>query len=392
MKNSEIFENYAKIALEQGLISEAEEETNPRYDSQDMSTIEALYGVQPNGKDDDILDKAHPEPVVVAPAYDRVNGLVENLKERHDIMCGIARKPNDGKLTQHRYVAANEDLLNQLTRIGFVLDNAEQSDLMKLADSCSEKLVKEALEPLTIAALVAAGLAALYTAISQNVAFSQGVAQDSEKVLVELSEAIEDYPDLGPQLSPLMEQITLIKDAAQKVAQIQFVISKSGPPTADKSTTALNALKFMNKGYDDASVQLLEHYKEACIQLGRVLPDYINLLKMKAKQLEETHSDFADLARRVMRWVVPSDLEDAWKHLETLLKSVSEAPAFVDSQISLFNKMRAQGDQVEKLKAKLQGQKTAPADHWVTEPSAKVEPNQEEKPKEDPLQAFFKRK
>lgn len=389
MKNSEIFENYAKIALEQGLISEAEEETNPRYDSQDMSTIEALYGVQPNGKDDDILDKAHPEPVVVAPAYDRVNGLVENLKEQHDIIRGIVTKPNDGKLTQHRYIAANEDLLNQLTSVGFKMDNAGQEDLMKLADSCSEKLVKIAPFPFLAVGIVA-GLAALYTAISQNVAFSQGVSQDSEKALVELSEAIEDYPDLGPQLSPLMEQITLIKDAAQKVAQIQFAINKSGPPTSDKSTTALNALEFMNKGYDDASVQLLEHYKEACIQLGKVLPDYINLLKMKAKQLEETHSDFADLARRVMRWVVPSDLEDAWTHLETLLKSVSEAPAFVDSQINLLKKMRTQGDQVEKLKGTLQGQKASPTDQ-VTEPS-KAETKPEEKTKEDPLQAFFKRK
>jgi len=134
MKN-EVFNNYVKIALEQGLISEGQDV--PESKNKDYAdTIKTLYGldIPLNDSDKDILDQAHPNPVVIAPAYDRVNGLVENLRERQDIMAGIALK--------HRYANAYRDLVNELVALGFRMDNADHKELRVLADTCSHRLTK----------------------------------------------------------------------------------------------------------------------------------------------------------------------------------------------------------------------------------------------------------
>ncbi|KKN74512.1 hypothetical protein LCGC14_0390290, partial [marine sediment metagenome] len=145
---SEIFEEYEAILVEKGIVKEAQKEPNkpnPRYDSLDLEAIEKLYGVKPNGEEDHIVEIAHPDPVVVAPAYDRINGLVENLLERQDIIAAIALRPNDGKLVQRRYVVAHDDLLNELLKTAFMLDKKGRDDLMKLADDCAGRLLKKKL-------------------------------------------------------------------------------------------------------------------------------------------------------------------------------------------------------------------------------------------------------
>ena len=93
-RRSEIFDEYSKIALKEGFITESEEKADNSGEKSYRETIQLLYDVKPNGKDEKhILDQAHAEsPVIIAPAYDRVNGLVENLFERQDIMVGIALK------------------------------------------------------------------------------------------------------------------------------------------------------------------------------------------------------------------------------------------------------------------------------------------------------------
>ena len=128
-RRSEIFDEYSKIALKEGFITESEEKADNSGEKSYRETIQLLYDVKPNGKDEKhILDQAHAEsPVIIAPAYDRVNGLVENLFERQDIMVGIALKRNNGNLTQHRY--AKKELTDELIRIGFEMDNKDIDDL-----------------------------------------------------------------------------------------------------------------------------------------------------------------------------------------------------------------------------------------------------------------------
>src|SRR4051812_29187690 len=107
MVRSDIFDSYAKIMEETGIIEKKAFPNNDEYrkkledsgrqGSDDISTIEALYGINPNGKDDEtpIDQRAHPNTVVISPSYDRMNGVVETLQERHNIMVDVAlRAPN----------------------------------------------------------------------------------------------------------------------------------------------------------------------------------------------------------------------------------------------------------------------------------------------------------
>jgi hypothetical protein len=161
---SDIFDEYAKIAEKMGLVSLAEDDLPeqpskpkesaklkkykkspyPRAGSDDISTIEALYGVKPDDSikyEYNIMEAAHPRPVVIAPAYDRMNALVENENERNNIICNIVSKPVDGLLNFHRW--AKKDLMLQLVRLANDLDNAGHEELRCLADKCIEKVSSE---------------------------------------------------------------------------------------------------------------------------------------------------------------------------------------------------------------------------------------------------------
>jgi len=156
MSRSDIFDEYERIAIERGLISAAADDKDspalkrykkspwPRAGSDDISTIEALYGVKPDASvkyENNILEAAHPEPAITGPAYDRLNALIENPNEAQAILLNIIDKPTNGNLTQHRY--AQEQLLMELIRIANDMDNRGNDTLRVLADSCIERLKKK---------------------------------------------------------------------------------------------------------------------------------------------------------------------------------------------------------------------------------------------------------
>lgn len=165
MRNSDIFNAYVKIAEEQGLVSPVKEETvqpeapkesaklkrykkspNPRAGSDTIETIEALYGVKPNNSiqyEENIMQAAHPRAVVIAPAHDKMNALVENNIEQNNIMCNITMRVPTGDGHSFRTYASNE-LLMQLIRVANDMDNMGQDELCKLADECIAGLKKKA--------------------------------------------------------------------------------------------------------------------------------------------------------------------------------------------------------------------------------------------------------
>ena len=154
MRESEIFNNYVRLAMDAGVISEDEIQKEAsykdkvRYDSLSFSDIEALYGhkFSPNEKEGEtISDVAHEETAVVGPAYDAMNAVVENIQQRQNIMAHIALKKPNGQLMQPRYVAAKQELINALVSTGFAMDSADETDLMKLADDCAGRIHKEAI-------------------------------------------------------------------------------------------------------------------------------------------------------------------------------------------------------------------------------------------------------
>jgi hypothetical protein len=148
MRRSDIFESFAKIAQEQGLISEAEHaehtetsfsEANPRMDSLTIEQISKLYNTKPELPKDmeykrNIIENAHPDSVVVSPSYDKLNGLVENENEGQNIRIRLIMKEPDGHLTNRKY--AEKNLILSLVRVANELDNSNNDELRKLADVC----------------------------------------------------------------------------------------------------------------------------------------------------------------------------------------------------------------------------------------------------------------
>lgn len=159
MVKSEIFDNYAKIAEAAGLVAAEDsrkikkykKESDPRLGSDDISTIEALYGVKPDNSvkyEENIMEAAHKEPVVIGPSYDKIQALVENEIERQKIDFNIVMGPLSDGSNAHTYKKyAENELMLQLVRIANDMDNKGAEELRILADDCLNAMVKKSQFP-----------------------------------------------------------------------------------------------------------------------------------------------------------------------------------------------------------------------------------------------------
>lgn len=235
---SEIFDEYVKIMTDKGFVKKADLLTqhDKENDSDYAETIKALYGVdiKLNDSNKNIIEQAHPESVIIAPSYDRVNGLVENINERHNIMVGIVNKPTNGNLTQHRY--ASQDLLDELIRLGFDLDNAGEDSLSKTADECAlllaqdeeKKIKKNAFNWFNVIKAVPwllTGLAAVFTigGIKTNIIgrISQGIKPDAENALTSLNELKESVSAVNHgKITGWIKGILYIQNSSVRAEQI----------------------------------------------------------------------------------------------------------------------------------------------------------------------------
>jgi hypothetical protein len=159
---SEIFKAYTQLAIEKGLVKNAEEDKDAKKRAptgSTLSSVEVLYGVKPNEKEDEthIMEQAHPGTVVIAPSYDAINGLVENNIQRQNIIINQLMKPNRGIADLPKL--AKQDLIFELVRISNDLDNANEVELCKLADACIEQLAVKNAGAGTLAGGAAAALA-----------------------------------------------------------------------------------------------------------------------------------------------------------------------------------------------------------------------------------------
>jgi hypothetical protein len=204
MRKSDVFDNFVKIAQEKGMISMESDQTKKklekthRADSLDISAIETLYGVKPDlPKDmeyeDNIMEDAHPNSVVISPSYDKLNGLVENNIERQNIMLHIVNKSPDGLLTQRKYAESN--LLLSLVRVANDLDNKNQEDLRVLADVClvqaSKKKILKTANPLVIPVLIAAAVVLGLVYLKEQTGFLKtGFTQTYNDLIGEIDDLI----------------------------------------------------------------------------------------------------------------------------------------------------------------------------------------------------------
>lgn len=174
LPESEILLAYNQIAETRQLIKTAadenaeiakyKDELHPRIDGRSLEEISKLYNLQPEGqfKDKKIVEVAHPNSVIMGPAYDPINALVENEEERANISRNIATKPTDGLLTNYKY--AKQNLSLSLVRLANYLDATNQEQLRALADQCLDNLHSSGKKKLlkTANPLLAVGLEALF--------------------------------------------------------------------------------------------------------------------------------------------------------------------------------------------------------------------------------------
>lgn len=211
MSHSDIFDNFVKIAKQKGLISEADHaehteksfsETNPRMDSLTIEQISKLYNTKPEMPKDmeykhNIMEDAHPEPVVISPSYDALNGLVENEIEGQNIRLRIVMKEPDGHLTQRKY--AEKQLILSLVRVANELDNRNQNELCALADVCLTQATGQPFKKVAqwqIAIPIAAAIGVLYA--KQHMRFhSDGFEADYQKASSEIDDLLTSNSNLG---------------------------------------------------------------------------------------------------------------------------------------------------------------------------------------------------
>jgi hypothetical protein len=281
MRRSEIFESFVKIAQEKGLISDAEHaehtekdfsETNPRMDSLTIEQISKLYNTKPEQPADmkyknNIMEDAHPDPIVISPSYDALNGLVESEIEGQNIRMRIVMKEPDGHLVNRKY--AEKQLVLSLVRTAEQLDNLEQDELRKLADVCliqasGSSFKKVAWIPVAIA--IAAAIGVLYA--KQHLRFhSDGFEADYSKATAEIDDLLnsaqstqttlgagyEYTPAFLQMVAQLKTQLSKLQGAVQKIVPVleKIEIPRTGmelkdlsaQPATQEAATALEDFK-----------------------------------------------------------------------------------------------------------------------------------------------------
>lgn len=361
LRFSEVFENYVKISEEQGIITkEAQEKskTNPRFDSQTLSDIEILYGVKAKGEDDKhILDQAHPDTVVISPAHDKMNGVVENLQERHNVMVDIATKPNRGIHTHNIYAKAYNDLLNELVKTAFLLDRESEEQLMNLADECSNKLTKTAAIPLIVyPILVGVGTlaGALYT--SNNPA-SQGLKQDTEMALKQINEAAEKYPQLSSFLDPVtstIQKMSIMYDTFvsnnDRLANMLLKVSSAATIEQKRQEIVSNVQSFFSSNQDKEMEKHIKSFKEVCDAFLESAPLAIEQLESARERYETADNPVWHLIKEVGYSISQREEDDAVDWLKNLTKSASKLSVSAVKQIGMIQKLRSYAQKASETK------------------------------------------
>jgi cell fate (sporulation/competence/biofilm development) regulator YmcA (YheA/YmcA/DUF963 family) len=113
-------------------------------DSKSIKDIEKLYNVRHECYEykNNIMEDAHPNMLVLLPAYDKMNGLVESDLERQRINLNILRKPVSGLEYRQKYA----ELIKALVKTANDMDFQSHESLSTLADDTIKRLQKEAFE------------------------------------------------------------------------------------------------------------------------------------------------------------------------------------------------------------------------------------------------------
>ena len=348
MEHSDIFEEYAQLMADKGLISKtaAAEEREEKYsDKEWRENIEALYGVKNelNDSKDNIIDQAHPDYVIPTMSYDKLNSLVENIWQRNDIMKGIVNKPVTGGEFRHIYA---QGLLDDLIKIGFDAENSGDDEIRALADSCSEKIVKgfekeaqwlsflaNPKTVLTVASILGSIVGFDIVKDRTMGLVSGGIQPDIDRTLERLAKLEEvAFPDGKQEASKWISVLTGYKKLSDHALSI---MSRPSHAPDDISTPAgLNAvLENQSKlNGTQEEIKYVHEYIKASQNLASHIPVAVD--RIKSIQVQKEHSSLGDWFDDVKQWVgaaVGNISSDTALALEALGKSINNTiKAYVD--------------------------------------------------------------
>lgn len=359
MRRSDIFDSFVKIAEEKGLISKSSPEENKadlekthRADSLSIDDIAHLYGVKPDAPAGakykrNIIEVAHPEPQVIAPAYDNLNGLVENENERQNILLHIVNKTNDGSIVQRKY--AEKQLIMSLVRVGNDMDNRGQDELCALADIClrqsSPGPIRKQAQLQVIIPLVAAVIGGIYA--KQHLRFhSDGFERDYEKAVAELDDLINSNSNWGVGYEYKPEFIAQLNDIKNKLNQlntaVQSVLPELDKLSAPKSGTELVQLAQQPNTHE--ALHALQQFKKTVSEvypyLRQVVTNFSNE-GFKQRQIENKGFltnivDSTDVLHGG-KGLIADDFDDVVHALQTIfydVDNIAKSLAAADGQAS----------------------------------------------------------
>lgn len=378
MVRSDIFNEFVKIAQDKGLVSEdAPEkakkklEKDPRVDSLSISDIESLYSTKhdrPKGMEykKNIIESAHPKSVVMAPSYDKINGLVENDQERQNIILNIVNKEPNGQLTHAKY--AEKELILSLVRIGNLLDLQDKNELRKLSDVCLQDVANKslkktaALPPLVwgIAAGVSALLGGLYA--QQHMAFvNDGFEKNHQKLIDELDDLLESNSDWGVGYQYSAKFKSMILDFKNKLLDFYKVYQKVLPliNNLEKPRTAQELMELANKSETKTVIESYRKFRDAA---NNMLPYIMTIEKdfasesYKNRQIEDK-GFLTSLVDKLQifhggKGLVADDFDDVVRAVAPYKKSIAEMMEVLKQAESLEKDAKSKIEQ-----ASLQSQK-----------------------------------
>lgn len=334
LRESDIFNEFAKICVEKGIIKEAEKH-EPAESKEKISTIEMLYGIKPESiYKKDLLDEAHPEPVVYSRSHDKVNALIENLKERQSIMVDIVNKPTTGKQTHQVYIKANKELMDQVIKVAMIGAQIGDEDLMRFSELCANRIEKKA-NPYVIAGVVAvvAGLVGIIA--SQNYSVQQGVLGDIAAFKNEMEEASSNYPAIGQEVSELMPEIERLHDLFMAATNLPYPKARTKKQMAQFGSKLKQSTQFKKSK---------EAWSQLKLQLETVrdlIPAVVTSLKEKEKMVTNPDGHWNWVAGLIKAWrkISPTDIEDAYSKLEDLGKSINEFLPNASKQLAAYDRL-----------------------------------------------------
>jgi hypothetical protein len=330
-----MLELFNKVAEENKIFDEpfialAEDESKK---SSEIDAIELLYGKKKDIKsNEELLQDAHPEPVIVNTSYDLMNSVVEDLHQRQSIMIDIANKNPRVLQTNFRYVKASEDLMQETTKLAFLLENKKQYNLMSAADGVTEELQKVA-HPAVLIALkyiaylgAAIGGTALLANSNPN---SQGLQNDIKRAIEELIDVTEDHPKYTSSFGSYMKLLNRTSQVISSLEELDLEFSNQKAQIAAlPSTEKMNAVISMynqlaSSKQDEKILALIKECNDLLFSVVETTPNIINVLS-KINTLKDSSSTFMSFMKSVKDYVVPNDVKEAINILGVVLDSANQ--------------------------------------------------------------------